>query len=299
MTSKFNSSHRSAFAVIQAPVLYSKQLNDAEKIIYGHISNLCNEFGYCYATNQYLAELSDKSLAAIKRAIKKLTDLNFVEIHHLSKGNQDERRITLSQFSKSTNHSESQKNIEKKEGGSSKMSHPQLKNELSGGSKMSHIIIKEEYINNNTTTQSSKSAVANSIQSQKSSSFSKCKNTIQELEDLAISHSQKEKIYRSFDEKQILKGLKWLESVSERENLGAALYDALKYSYEPRKSYDELVNIHQKYAQGKLGAYEDQVIKGYKISFYRQYIEFSAVSGKSHCFDYSFSNFKNELDIVV
>ena len=95
-----NSSNRSAFAVIQAPVLYSKQLNDSEKIIYGHISNLCNESGYCYATNQYLTELSGKSLAAIKRAIKKLTDLNFIEIHHLPKGKQDERQITLSQFPK-------------------------------------------------------------------------------------------------------------------------------------------------------------------------------------------------------
>jgi hypothetical protein len=97
MPSQLNSTHRSAFAVIQAPILYSKQLNDAEKIIYGHISNLCNEYGYCYATNQYLSELTGKSLAAVKRAIKKLTDLNFIEINHFSKGMQDERQITLNQ----------------------------------------------------------------------------------------------------------------------------------------------------------------------------------------------------------
>lgn len=285
MSSTPHSSHRSAFAVIQAPVLYSKQLNDAEKIIYGHISNLCNEFGYCYATNHYLAELSGKSLAAIKRAIKKLTDLNFIEIHHFSKGKQDERQITLRQFPKSVD-----------KGGGSKTSHPQLKNELPGGSKMSHRIIKEEYSNKNTTTHPNRHAPAETVEAQKSSSSFKCKNKIQKLEDLPISHSQKQTIYRQFDEKQILKGLTWLESVSKRENPGGALYDALRNDYEPRKSHEEVVSDNQKYAQAKLGKYEDQVIKGYKISLCRQYIEFSAVSGKSYCFDYSFSNFKSELD---
>lgn len=306
-----NSSHRSAFAVIQAPVLYSKQLNDAEKIIYGHISNLCNEFGYCYATNQYLAELSGKSLAAIKRAIKKLTDLNFIDIHHLPKGKQDERQITLSQFPKSiekikeqrqkqdqkqTENQSQKQEIEIKNEGGSKMSYPQLKNELPGGSKMSHRIIKEEYFNKNTTTHTNVQSLPHAANSQNSSSSFKCKNKIQQLENLDLSQSQKQKIYRNFEEKQILKGLKWLESVGHRENPGAALYDALRNDYEPRKSFEEVVLINKKYAQAKLGKYEDQMVKGYKVSFCRQYLEFSAVSGKCYCFDYSISNFKNDLD---
>lgn len=287
-----HASHQSAFAVIQAPVLYSKQLNDAEKIIYGHISNLCNEYGYCYATNQYLSDLTGKSLAAIKRAIKKLTDLNFIEINHLSKGRQDERQITLSQFPKSTQNAEK----EKKGGRSSKMSHPQLKNELPGGSKMSYRIIKEEYSNKNTTTQPTEQIIPQSTQAQKSSSSFKCTTKIQKLEDLPISRSQKQKIYCHFDEKQILKGLTWLESVSKRDNPGAALYDALRNDYEPRKSQEEIINANQKYARFKLGPYEEQIINGYKVSLCRHYVEFSAVSGKSYCFDYSFSNFRHELD---
>ncbi len=285
MSSISNSSHRSAFAVIQAPVLYNKQLNDAEKIIYGHISNLCNEFGYCYATNQYLAELSGKSLAAIKRAIKKLTDLKFIEIHHCSKGKQDERQITLSQFPKS---------LEK--GGGSKMSYPQLKNELPGGSKMSHRIRKEEYSNKNTTTTSTNQSPPELTKAQKSSSSFKCRNKIQKLEDLAISDSQKQKIYHCFDEKQILKGLAWLESIGKRNNPGAALYDAIRHEYEPKKSHEELVKVNQKYAQTKLSQYENQVVKGYRINLCRQYTEFSATSGTSYYFDYSFSNFKCDLD---
>jgi hypothetical protein len=298
MPSQPNSTHRSAFAVIQAPVLYSKQLNDAEKIIYGHISNLCNEYGYCYATNQYLSDLTGKSLAAVKRAIKKLTDLNFIEINHLPKGRQDERQITLSQFPKSIPYPKSNQNTEKEKrgGGSSKMSHLQLKNELPGGSKMSHRIIKEEYSNKNTTTQLNDQPLMQSSQTQKSSSSFKCKTKIQKLEDLPISHSQKQKIYHHFDEKQILKGLTWLENISKRDNPGAALYDALKNDYEPRKSQEEIVNTNQKYAQAKLAQYEEQIIKGYKVSLCRHYVEFSAVSGKSYYFDYSFSNFKHELD---
>lgn len=291
-----NSSSRSAFAVIQAPVLYSKQLNDAEKIIYGHISNLCNEFGYCYATNHYLAELSGKSLAAIKRAVKKLSDLNFIEIAHLSKGKQDERQITLSQFPKSVEKG-------KEKGGSSKVSHPQLKNELPGGSKMSHRIIKEEYSNKNTTTTTHSTGprlaaneLPNTQSDQSSSSSFKCKNKIQKLEDLAISDSQKQKIYRHFDERQILKGVAWLASVSKRENPGAALYDAIRHDYEPKKSPEELVKINQNHALAKLGQYENQAIRGYKVSLCRQYVEFSAPSGISHCFDYSVSSFKQDLD---
>ena len=287
MSSQSNSLSRSAFAVIPAPVLYSKQLNDAEKIIFGHISNLCNEAGYCYATNQYLAELSGKSMAAIKRAVKQLTDLNFIIINHLSKGKHDQRQITLSQFPK----------VKEKEEGSSFVSHPQLTNELPGGSKMSHIIIKEEYINKNTTTaDANEHDVEKPAKLQKSSSSFKCKNKIQKLENLSISDSQKQKIYRYFDEKQILKGLSWLENIGKRENPGAALYDAIKHGYEPKKSPEELAKSNQKYVQTKLGRYEDQVIKGYKISLCRQYVEFSAPSGTSHCFDYSFSSFKTDLD---
>jgi hypothetical protein len=84
--------------------------------------------------------------------------------------------------------------------------------------------------------------------------------------------------------------------VSKRDDPGAALYDALRNDYEPRKSQEEIVNTNQKYAQAKLGQYEEQIIRGYKVSLCRHYVEFSAVSGKGYYFDYSFSNFKHELD---
>ena len=176
------------------------------------------------------------------------------------------------------------------------MSHPQLTNELPGGSQMSHRIIKEEYSNKNTTTHTNVQTLHDPGNPQNCSSFFKCKNKIQKLEELNLSHTQKQKIYRQFDESQIIRGLAWLANIGKRDNPGAALYDALKHNYEPRKSLEEIVHANKKYAQAKLGKYEDQVLKGFKVSFCRHFIEFSAVSGKSYCFDYSFSNFKNELD---
>lgn len=54
---------------------------------------------------------------------------------------------------------------------------------------------------------------------------------IPKLENLPISKSQKEKIYRSFQEERILQGLAWLEGIGERLNIGAAFYDAIKNGY--------------------------------------------------------------------
>jgi DNA-binding MarR family transcriptional regulator len=292
--------HRSAFTVINAPVLYSSKLNDSEKIIYGHISNLSNEYGYCYATNSYLAELTGKSLAAVKRAIKKLSDLQFIEITHVSKNKFNERQITLAHFPKSfqkeERSNENQQELKNELGHSSEMSHPQLKNELPGGSKMSHRIIKEEYINKITTTTKGQTTLTPVESCKNSSSFFKCKEKIQELENLSISSIQKEKIYRDFEKDRILNGLKWLESVGTRINLGGALYDAIKHGYKPKISQEKLAEENRIYAQEKLGCYDNQTINGYKIDLCKEYVLFSTTSGRSQCFEYLNINFKDDVN---
>ena len=49
-------------------------------------------------------------------------------------------------------------------------------------------------------------------------------NPIQELEDLALSEKQKEKIYADFEAENILEGIAWLRGVKNRQDLGASLY---------------------------------------------------------------------------
>ena len=128
---------KSAYAVIPAYILFNTELSDGDKILYGHISNLASMYGFCWASNGYLTELTGKSLATIKRSVKALQDLDLIRIEHVENGDQDQRKIFLAPIDFL------------QRGGSSKMSQGELKNETPGGSKMSHIISKEEYSKKN------------------------------------------------------------------------------------------------------------------------------------------------------
>lgn len=65
---------RSYYAIIPANVRYDKDLAPNAKLLYGEITALCNEKGYCWATNQYFAELYNVSDRTIKNWISQLTD---------------------------------------------------------------------------------------------------------------------------------------------------------------------------------------------------------------------------------
>jgi hypothetical protein len=123
---------KSAYAVIPSYILFNPELSDGDKILYGHISNLCNMHGFCWASNGYLVELTGKSLATIKRGIKELRDYDLIRIEHEENGDLDQRKIFISPLDFSKNR------------GSSKVSHGELKDESPGSSQMSHIIYKEE-----------------------------------------------------------------------------------------------------------------------------------------------------------
>jgi len=45
------------YATIPAPVLYDKRLSSSEKLLYGHFSALSVKEGFCWASNQYFAEV--------------------------------------------------------------------------------------------------------------------------------------------------------------------------------------------------------------------------------------------------
>ena len=67
------------YAIIPASVRYNKNLNANAKLLYGEITALCNQQGYCWATNKYFAELYSVSETSISLWIKKLIDNNYIE----------------------------------------------------------------------------------------------------------------------------------------------------------------------------------------------------------------------------
>lgn len=67
------------YSVLPANVRYCPNLSDFEKILYSEISALTNALGYCFASNNYFAELYKKDISTISRAIKKLEDNDFIK----------------------------------------------------------------------------------------------------------------------------------------------------------------------------------------------------------------------------
>lgn len=70
---------RAYYAIIPANVRYDKDLAPNAKLLYGEITALCNEKGYCWASNQYFAELYNVSDRTIKNWISQLADKGYIQ----------------------------------------------------------------------------------------------------------------------------------------------------------------------------------------------------------------------------
>lgn len=68
----------SYFAVIPANVRYDKNLTGKAILLYGEITALCNQKGYCWASNDYFAKLYGVNSKSIQRWIKSLEDQGYI-----------------------------------------------------------------------------------------------------------------------------------------------------------------------------------------------------------------------------
>lgn len=66
--------NRSYYAIIPASVRYDNRLIPSAKLLYGEITALSNERGYCWASNDYFAQLYGVSKTTIKSWLKSLED---------------------------------------------------------------------------------------------------------------------------------------------------------------------------------------------------------------------------------
>ena len=94
----------SYYAILIPEIRYSKKLKPIEKIIYAEITALSNLKGYCFATNDYLAELYDVDSCTISRYISKLEKLGFIRCEYTKEGQiVKERHIYISTVDQTVN----------------------------------------------------------------------------------------------------------------------------------------------------------------------------------------------------
>ena len=69
---------KSYYAIIPANVRYDERLTPNAKLLYGEITALCNEKGFCWANNEYFSDLYKKSKISISKWINQLKKYEYI-----------------------------------------------------------------------------------------------------------------------------------------------------------------------------------------------------------------------------
>lgn len=73
---------KSYYAVIPATVRYNPNLKPAEKLLYGEITALCSQEGFCWASNDYFSRLYDVAEPTVSRWIANLKACGYIRAEH-------------------------------------------------------------------------------------------------------------------------------------------------------------------------------------------------------------------------
>ncbi|MBO6359632.1 MULTISPECIES: helix-turn-helix domain-containing protein [Enterococcus] len=81
---------RNYYAIIPANVRYDRDLIPASKLLYGEITALCNEKGFCWAKTQYFQDLYGVSRVSIQKWLKSLEANGYISREVIYKENSKE-----------------------------------------------------------------------------------------------------------------------------------------------------------------------------------------------------------------
>lgn len=105
------------FAVIPASVRYDRDLSAAAKLLYGEIAALCNQEGFCWASNRYFSGLYDTNPRTVQRWLDDLAAHGYIVAEYSDTNSGTSRNLYLTEAH--------DKNVV---GGVAKMSYPHDKN---------------------------------------------------------------------------------------------------------------------------------------------------------------------------
>lgn len=86
---------RRYYAVIPANVRYDKSLIPSAKLLYGEITALCNEKGYCWATNDYFSQIYSVGIRTIQTWIKSLSDAGYISLKFVNTNDVNKSAVRL------------------------------------------------------------------------------------------------------------------------------------------------------------------------------------------------------------
>ena len=137
--------NKSYYAIIPASVRYDNELSANAKLLYGEITALCNEKGFCWANNDYFEELYGVGKRSIQRWIDSLVDRGYLLRNFLKNetGAIVGRCLSISQYLPEGVVTSEEGVVTNDTGVVTKMSYPYDKNDTGVVTKMTPIIIQD------------------------------------------------------------------------------------------------------------------------------------------------------------
>lgn len=92
-----NNENPNYYAIIPANVRYDKTLCPNAKLLFGEITALCSKEGYCWAKNDYFADIYGTSKKTISRWINALKDRGYIDVYMIykEKSREIDKRIII------------------------------------------------------------------------------------------------------------------------------------------------------------------------------------------------------------